>query len=192
MIFLNYISWVFDSQHYTSVVTPILPSDEIPTRTSCWVSFKINLDNTVAEALHLRVIITSAVRRHVRREPLPSVRTSACVHRRRTEGFPHDGLTDVGGDEEGDTRAQTVSFLEQLVQQQHDQTSHKQLHKHTQTHTYDLIPSCFLSTVSLYPTSEICHFIITKPVIRLDHAPWDSALFRGKTGGADFISESLQ
>lgn len=67
----------------------------------------------------------------VRSGPVLRAYTSACVHRGWTEGFPYDGLTDVGGDEEGDARAQTISFLKQFVQQEHDQTSHKQLYKHT-------------------------------------------------------------
>jgi hypothetical protein len=36
------------------------------------------------------------------------------------EGLPDDGFTDVGGDEEGDARSKTVSFLEKLVEEDHD------------------------------------------------------------------------
>ena len=43
------------------------------------------------------------------------------------ESLPDDGLADVGGDEEGDPAAKAVTLLEQLVQQQHNETGHKQL-----------------------------------------------------------------
>jgi len=44
------------------------------------------------------------------------------------EGFPDDGLADVGGDEEGDARAEAVAFLEELVEEEHDQAGDEQLH----------------------------------------------------------------
>lgn len=53
--------------------------------------------------------------------------TSAGVDGGGAKGFPYDGLTDVGGDEERDTRAQAISFLKQLIQQQHNESGHKQL-----------------------------------------------------------------
>ena len=37
--------------------------------------------------------------------------TSASVDSGWTEGLPHNGLADVGGNEERNTRAQTVAFL---------------------------------------------------------------------------------
>ena len=37
------------------------------------------------------------------------------------ERLPDDGLTDVGGNEQGDAGAQAVALLQQLVQQQYDQ-----------------------------------------------------------------------
>lgn len=37
--------------------------------------------------------------------------TSSSVDSGWAEGLPHDGLTDVGGDEEGDSWAQTISLL---------------------------------------------------------------------------------
>lgn len=43
------------------------------------------------------------------------------------ERFPHNRLADVGRDEEGNTRAQTVSLLQQLVKQQHNETGDEQL-----------------------------------------------------------------
>lgn len=59
--------------------------------------------------------------------------TSAGVDGGGAEGFPDNGLTDVGGDEERDTRAQTVALLEQLVQQQDNQTCNEELEKKKQT-----------------------------------------------------------
>lgn len=59
----------------------------------------------------------------------PPCLTSASVDSGGAEGLPDDGFTDVGGDEQGDARAQTIALLQQLIQQQHDQTRHKQLEK---------------------------------------------------------------
>ena len=43
------------------------------------------------------------------------------------EGLPDDGFADVGGDEEGNPAAKAITLLKQLVQQQHNETGHKQL-----------------------------------------------------------------
>lgn len=61
-----------------------------------------------------------------------SLRTSASVHSGGAEGLPDNCLTDVGGNEEGDTRAKTVALLEELIQQQNNQTCHKQLETETE------------------------------------------------------------
>lgn len=53
------------------------------------------------------------------------IHTSASVDSGGAEGLPDDCLTDVGGNEERDTRAQPVALLEQLIQQQDNQTCHK-------------------------------------------------------------------
>lgn len=58
-----------------------------------------------------------------------SIHTSAGVDSGGAEGLPHNCLADVGCNEERDTRAQAVSLLEQLVQQQDNQTCNKQLKK---------------------------------------------------------------
>ena len=42
--------------------------------------------------------------------------TPAGVDSGRAEGLPDNRLTDVGGYEEGDTRAKAVALLEELVQ----------------------------------------------------------------------------
>merc|ERR1719348_331317 len=51
------------------------------------------------------------------------------------ESLPDDGLADVGGDEEGDPAAEAVTLLKQLVQEQHNETGHKQLDDDQQTDT---------------------------------------------------------
>lgn len=55
--------------------------------------------------------------------------TSASVDSGGAKCLPDDCLTDVGGNEERDTRAQTIALLEQLIQQQDNQTCNKQLQK---------------------------------------------------------------
>ncbi len=54
--------------------------------------------------------------------------TAAGVDGGRAERLPHNGLANVGGNKQRDTRAQAVALLQQLVQKQHNQTSNKQLH----------------------------------------------------------------
>lgn len=43
------------------------------------------------------------------------------------ERFPEDGLADVGGDEEGDTRAEAVSLLEELIEHEYHESSEEKL-----------------------------------------------------------------
>lgn len=43
-----------------------------------------------------------------------------CVDSSWAEGLPDNGFTDVSGDEQRDTRSETVTFLEKFVEQQHD------------------------------------------------------------------------
>lgn len=45
----------------------------------------------------------------------------------RAESLPDDVLADVGGNEQGDTRAQAVALLQKLVQDDDDDTSEEQL-----------------------------------------------------------------
>jgi len=45
----------------------------------------------------------------------------------RGECLPDNALADVGGDEERDTRSQSVAFLEELVQQNDDQSGDNEL-----------------------------------------------------------------
>ncbi len=45
----------------------------------------------------------------------------------RREALPDNGLTDVGGNEEGDTGSKAISLLEQLIQKQDNEAGHKQL-----------------------------------------------------------------
>lgn len=60
---------------------------------------------------------------------IPSPHTSASVDGGGAEGLPDDCLTDVGCNEERDTRAQAIALLEQLIQQQDNQTCNKQLRR---------------------------------------------------------------
>ena len=58
---------------------------------------------------------------------LPRRPTPAGVDCSRAERLPHDRLTDICGDEKRDSGAETVALLEQLVQEQHDETRYEQL-----------------------------------------------------------------
>lgn len=53
--------------------------------------------------------------------------SSAGVDGGRGERFPDDGLANVGGDEEGDSRAETVALLEELVKEKNDERSGDEL-----------------------------------------------------------------
>lgn len=53
--------------------------------------------------------------------------TSSCVHRGGAERLPHNSLTDIGSNEERDARTETVSFLQELIQEQNYQSSYKKL-----------------------------------------------------------------
>lgn len=46
----------------------------------------------------------------------------------RGEGLPDDALADVGGNEEGDARAQTVAVLQHLIQADDNDASEEELH----------------------------------------------------------------
>ena len=46
--------------------------------------------------------------------------TPTCVDGSWTERFPDDCLTDVGGDEERDTGAKTIAFLEKFIQKENN------------------------------------------------------------------------
>lgn len=53
--------------------------------------------------------------------------TSTSVDGGRTEGLPDDGFTNVGGDEDGDTRSKTVSLLQELVEGKNNQSGAEKL-----------------------------------------------------------------
>lgn len=55
------------------------------------------------------------------------LRTTASVNGGGRESLPHDRLADVGGNEQRDTAAETVALLEELVEEDNDQTSDHQL-----------------------------------------------------------------
>jgi len=48
---------------------------------------------------------------------------STCIDCGWGEGSPDNGLANTGCDEQGDTAAETVAFLEKLVEEDNDQTS---------------------------------------------------------------------
>ena len=50
-----------------------------------------------------------------------------CVDGSWTEGLPDNSLTDIGSNEERNTRPQTVAFLQQLIEQQNHESSTQQL-----------------------------------------------------------------
>lgn len=53
--------------------------------------------------------------------------TTASVDGGGRESLPHDGLADVGGDEQRDTAAQTVALLEELVEEDNNHTGNNEL-----------------------------------------------------------------
>lgn len=55
------------------------------------------------------------------------LRTSASVNGGRRESLPDDRLADVGSDEEGDTTAETVALLEELIKENDNQSGGKKL-----------------------------------------------------------------
>ena len=52
---------------------------------------------------------------------------TASVDCSRRKGSPDNRLADAGGNEEGDTRAETIALLEQLIEQNDNQTSNNKL-----------------------------------------------------------------
>lgn len=55
--------------------------------------------------------------------------TSASVDGGGAEGLPDDCLTDVSCNEKRNTRAETIALLQQLIQQQDNQTCNEELKK---------------------------------------------------------------
>lgn len=66
--------------------------------------------------------------------------TSSSVHSSGTEGLPHNRFTDVGSNKQGNAWTKTIALLEQLIQQQHNQPSHKQLERNV---TVRVIWDCY-------------------------------------------------
>ena len=56
------------------------------------------------------------------------LRTLLCPDSDWREALPKNKLTNIRSDEEGDAASQPVTLLEQLIEKQHDYTSHRQLH----------------------------------------------------------------
>lgn len=61
--------------------------------------------------------------------------TTAGVDGGRRESLPHDGLADVGGNEQRDTAAQTVALLEELVEEDNNHTGNNQLEDQEEDNT---------------------------------------------------------
>jgi len=55
----------------------------------------------------------------------------ASVEGSGAEGLPDNGLADVGGDEEGNSRSETVAFAHELVNQGDNNSSKKELANRT-------------------------------------------------------------
>ena len=55
------------------------------------------------------------------------MQTSSSVDSCWTESFPDNRFADVGSNEQRNTRSKTIAFLEQLIQQQNNQTCYKKL-----------------------------------------------------------------
>ena len=62
------------------------------------------------------------------------------------EGLPDDRLANVGSNEQGDTTAQTVALLQQLIQQNNDQTSNNQLDNEQNTDTSTQVAGLAIET----------------------------------------------
>ena len=63
------------------------------------------------------------------------LRTTASVDGRGGESLPHDRLADVGRNEERDTAAKTVALLQQLIEENDNQTSNNELDNEENTDT---------------------------------------------------------
>ena len=50
-----------------------------------------------------------------------------CSNGHRGEAFPEDALANVGGNEQGDTRSETISLLKELVKHEHHESSQEEL-----------------------------------------------------------------
>ena len=61
--------------------------------------------------------------------------TTASVDSGRGEGAPDDRLANVGGDEERDARPETVTFLEELVEEDDDERGRAELDDQEETDT---------------------------------------------------------
>ena len=77
---------------------------------------------------------------------------SAGVDGGGAEGLPDDGLADVRGDEQGNAAAKAVTLLEQLVQQQHNETGHKQLKQIGFINCFMFQINVFSMLMNIYPT----------------------------------------
>jgi hypothetical protein len=67
------------------------------------------------------------------------------------KGLPQDDLADVGGDEEGDTGAETVALLKELVKKDNDDSSEGELHDDE-----DTVDKADLVDVTVHAGKKVC------------------------------------
>jgi hypothetical protein len=79
--------------------------------------------------------------------------TTASVDGSGREGLPHNRLADVGGNEEGDTASKTVPLLEQLIQEDDNQTSDDELNDQQDADTGTKITGLAVETSQHIDTS---------------------------------------
>jgi hypothetical protein len=69
-----------------------------------------------------------------------------------TECLPDDGLTNIGCDEERNTRSKTVSFLKQLIKSQDNKTSNEKLYDNE-----DGVTSSKSSEITIHSRNNVCY-----------------------------------
>eukprot|EP00754_Rhynchopus_humris_P043535 Rhum_TRINITY_DN3343_c0_g1::Rhum_TRINITY_DN3343_c0_g1_i1::g.10629::m.10629 len=80
---------------------------------------------SVLQRAHLVVVLEDLLEQQ--HDGTLELRAAAGVQRERREGLPDDGLADGRGHEQRDTRADSVALLEQLVQEDADDTGNHEL-----------------------------------------------------------------
>merc|ERR1712048_892617 len=76
--------------------------------------------------------------------------TLACVDGCRAQSLPNNVFTDVGGNEERNARSESISFLQQLVEDDDNDSSEEELHDDE-----NCIASAKVSDVTIHPTDHV-------------------------------------
>jgi len=76
--------------------------------------------------------------------------TTTGVNSGGREGLPHDRLANVGGNEEGNATAKTIALLEELVEENDDETSNDKL-----DHKQDADTSAEVRWLSVEPRDNV-------------------------------------